>query len=82
DFRKSVPEFEITEIQLVMGEIAHTIRHLRRWMHPRRVPTPPLLKGTAFQTPFPWVKLAWKRTLLGMFTWPIMALLTAFSQMA
>jgi aldehyde dehydrogenase (NAD+) len=47
DFRKSAPEFEITEMQIVLGEIAHTIRHLRRWMRPRRVPTPPLLKGTA-----------------------------------
>jgi aldehyde dehydrogenase (NAD+) len=46
DFRKSAPEFEITEIQLVLGEIAHTIRHLRRWMAPRRVPTTPLLAGT------------------------------------
>lgn len=47
DFRKSAPEFEITEVQVVLGEIAHTIRHLRRWMRPRRVPTPPLLAGTA-----------------------------------
>lgn len=46
DFRKPAPEFEITEMQLVLGEIAHTIRHLRRWMRPRRVPTPPLLAGT------------------------------------
>ena len=47
DFRKSATEFEITEIQIVLGEIAHAIRHLRRWMRPRRVPTPPLLMGTA-----------------------------------
>ncbi|HEU4881397.1 MAG TPA: aldehyde dehydrogenase family protein [Longimicrobium sp.] len=47
DFRKSAPEFEITEMQIVLGEIAHTIKHLRRWMRPRRVPTPPLLTGTA-----------------------------------
>ena len=47
DFRKSPAEFEITEVQLVLGEIAHTIRHLRKWMRPRRVPTPPLLAGTA-----------------------------------
>lgn len=47
DFRKHAAEFEITEIQLVLGEIAHTIRHLRRWMRPRRVPTPALLAGGA-----------------------------------
>ena len=46
DFRKSPAEFEITEMQIVLGEIAHTIRHLPRWMRPRRVPTPPLLSGT------------------------------------
>jgi aldehyde dehydrogenase (NAD+) len=46
DFRKHAAEFEITEIQLVLGEIAHTIRHLRRWMRPRRVPSTPLLAGT------------------------------------
>lgn len=46
DFRKPAAEFEITEIQLVLGEIAHTIKHLRRWMAPRRVPTTPLLAGT------------------------------------
>jgi aldehyde dehydrogenase (NAD+) len=46
DFRKHAAEFEVTEIQLVLGEIAHTIKHLRRWMAPRRVPTTPLLAGT------------------------------------
>ena len=46
DFRKSAAEFEITEMQIVLGEIGHTLRHLRRWMRPRRVPTPPLLAGT------------------------------------
>ena len=46
DFRKSAPEFEITEMQIVLGEIGHAIRHLRGWMRPRRVPTPPLLAGT------------------------------------
>lgn len=46
DFRKSAPEFEITELQLVLGEIAHATRHLRRWMRPRRVSTPALLAGT------------------------------------
>ncbi|HEX6039022.1 aldehyde dehydrogenase family protein [Longimicrobium sp.] len=46
DFRKPAPEFEITEMQLVLNEISHTIRHLRKWMRPRRVPTTPLLAGT------------------------------------
>jgi aldehyde dehydrogenase (NAD+) len=46
DFHKHAAEFEITEVQLVLGEIAHAVRHLRRWMRPRRVPTTPLLAGT------------------------------------
>jgi aldehyde dehydrogenase (NAD+) len=45
DFRKHAAEFEITEVQLVLAEIAHTRRHLRRWMRPRRVSTPALLAG-------------------------------------
>src|SRR5687768_16647285 len=46
DFRKHAAEFEITEVQVVLGELGHTIRHLRRWMRPRRVSTPLLLTGT------------------------------------
>jgi aldehyde dehydrogenase (NAD+) len=46
DFRKHAAEFEVTEVQLVLGEIAHTIKHLEKWMRPRRVPTTPLLAGT------------------------------------
>ena len=45
DFRKPGPEFEITELQVVLGELAHTIRRLPKWMRPRRVPTPVLLTG-------------------------------------
>ncbi|HEY0024107.1 MAG TPA: aldehyde dehydrogenase family protein [Longimicrobium sp.] len=45
DFRKNPAEFEITEVQLVLAEIAHATRHLKRWMKPRRVPTPALLAG-------------------------------------
>ncbi|HEX2077598.1 MAG TPA: aldehyde dehydrogenase family protein [Longimicrobium sp.] len=52
DFRKSAPEFEVTEMQIVLGEIGHTIRHLRAWMRPRRVPTPPLLTGTTGRVRF------------------------------
>ena len=45
DFGKSEAEFEVTEVQPVLGEIAHAIRHLPRWMRPRRVPGTPLLLG-------------------------------------
>ena len=52
DFRKSGPEFEVTEMQIVLGEIGHAIRHLRGWMRPRRVPTPALLTGTTGRVRF------------------------------
>ncbi len=39
DVRKGAPEFEVSAVQIVLGEIAHTIRHLRRWMRTRRVPS-------------------------------------------
>ena len=40
DFNK--PELEIveTETALVLSELKHTIRHLRRWARPKRVQTP------------------------------------------
>lgn len=46
DFRKPAAEFEITEMQLVLNEIAHATKHLRKWMRLRRVRGTPLLAGT------------------------------------
>lgn len=46
DFRKHPAELEVTELQPVLTEIAHTIRHLPRWMRARRVPGTALLAGT------------------------------------
>lgn len=46
DFRKHPAELEVTELQPVLTEIGHTIRHLPRWMRPRRVPGTALLAGT------------------------------------
>ena len=46
DFGKHPVETEVTELQPVLVELAHTIRHLARWMRPRRVGTPLLLAGT------------------------------------
>ncbi len=37
DFRKPASEVDITEIYVVLSEIRHTIRHLKRWMKPQRV---------------------------------------------
>lgn len=46
DFRKPAAEVDLTELQPVLGEINHTIKHLKSWMQPMKVPTPPQLLGT------------------------------------
>ena len=38
DFRKPVAEADLWEIVVVIKEIRYTIRHLRRWMKPKRIP--------------------------------------------
>jgi aldehyde dehydrogenase (NAD+) len=40
DLGKSAEEFWLTEMGLVVSEIDHTLRHLRRWLSPRRVSVP------------------------------------------
>ena len=46
DYRKPAPEVDLSELYPVVGEAKHAIRHLRRWMKPRRVPTPLALLGS------------------------------------
>ncbi|SEU28287.1 aldehyde dehydrogenase family protein [Stigmatella erecta] len=46
DFRKPGMEVDLSEVQAVMGELNHTVKHLKAWMKPQRVGTPPLLAGT------------------------------------
>jgi aldehyde dehydrogenase (NAD+) len=43
DLRKHPDETLLTEINLVVAEIDHVVRHLRRWLRPRAVATPLLL---------------------------------------
>jgi aldehyde dehydrogenase (NAD+) len=40
DLAKSPTESQMSEIGVVMGEIDNTIRHLRRWLRPKRVSVP------------------------------------------
>ena len=40
DLHKSPQEAILTELSIVRGEIRNHLRHLRRWMRPRRVSTP------------------------------------------
>jgi len=46
DFRKPAAEVETTEVLMVLSELDHTIKHLAKWMKPRKVGTPVLLTGT------------------------------------
>ncbi|HEX8822339.1 MAG TPA: aldehyde dehydrogenase family protein [Archangium sp.] len=47
DFRKPASEVETSELLMVLSELTHTIRHLEKWMKPRKVGTPMLLTGTS-----------------------------------
>ena len=46
DYQKPAPEVDMSEIYPVVSEARHAIRHLRRWMRPRRVATPLALFGS------------------------------------
>ncbi len=46
DYRKPAAEVDLSEIYPVVCEARHAIRHLRRWMKPRRVGTPLALFGS------------------------------------
>ncbi|RMF31203.1 MAG: aldehyde dehydrogenase family protein [Bacteroidetes bacterium] len=46
DLRKPALEFDLTEIHVLVEEIRHVRRHLRRWMRPQPVPTPLTLFGS------------------------------------
>jgi len=47
DFRKPPDEVDLTELYPVISELKEALRHLSRWMKPRRVPTPISLFGSA-----------------------------------
>ncbi|GAB1692359.1 aldehyde dehydrogenase family protein [Krasilnikovia sp. M28-CT-15] len=48
DLHKSPAQAQLTELNVVVAEINHTLRHLRRWARPKRGPVPlTLLPGRA-----------------------------------
>lgn len=47
DLRKSKEETKLTEIFAVTSELKHSIRKLRKWMHPERVGTPLAFFGSS-----------------------------------
>ena len=46
DLHKSAQEAYITEISIVLEEIDYHLRHMERWISPRRVPTPLFMFGS------------------------------------
>ena len=46
DYRKPAAEVDLSEIYPVVGEAKHAIRHLAKWMRPRRVAAPLALFGS------------------------------------
>lgn len=46
DYRKNPAETDITEIFPTVADINHTIKHLKKWMKPKKVGTPLVLFGT------------------------------------
>ncbi|MGG7508674.1 aldehyde dehydrogenase family protein [Plantibacter sp. YIM 135249] len=54
DLAKNGTETQLTEIGLIVGELDHTLRHLRGWLRPSRVPVPlALAPATAKVVPEP-----------------------------
>lgn len=47
DFRKPIPESELTEIHTAIDEINFAVKKLRRWMKPKKVKTPLVLLGSS-----------------------------------
>jgi aldehyde dehydrogenase (NAD+) len=47
DFKKSKTETAISELGVVLGELRHTIKHLRTWMQTQSVSTPLTLFGSS-----------------------------------
>jgi aldehyde dehydrogenase (NAD+) len=46
DFKKPFAESELTEIHTVIDEINFAVKKLKKWMRPKRVPTPLVLFGS------------------------------------
>jgi aldehyde dehydrogenase (NAD+) len=52
DFKKSSAEADLGEIFGVLASITHTIKHLKQWMKPKRVPTPLNMIGSSSKVYF------------------------------
>jgi len=64
DFHKSEVEVDLSEIKIVLNEIDHATRHLKKWMKPKKVPTPLTFLGTKS-----WIKFEPKGVSLILAPW-------------
>ncbi|GAB3289857.1 aldehyde dehydrogenase family protein [Hymenobacter humi] len=64
DFRKPAAETDMTEIWTSLVELKHTMKHLKKWMAPRRVGTSVALLGTRS-----WVQVEPKGVVLIISPW-------------
>ncbi|MBN2384719.1 aldehyde dehydrogenase [bacterium] len=72
DLGKSALEAYAAELSLVLMELDHALRYLHRWMRPKRVRTPLILKpGSSFIRPEPLGSVL----ILGPWNYPVMLLL-------
>ncbi|MDQ6419478.1 aldehyde dehydrogenase [Paenibacillus sp. LHD-117] len=72
DLRKSETESYATEIGLVLGSITYMLKHLRKWMKPRKAKTPmPLLGSKSYTVPEPYGTVL----IVGPFNYPVQLVL-------
>ncbi len=64
DFRKAPPETRLTEIYMIISEINHALKNLKRWMEPEKVRTPLSLIGSRS-----WIKYVPKGVCLIISPW-------------
>jgi aldehyde dehydrogenase (NAD+) len=64
DYRKPTAEVDLGELAGLMSELRYTIKHLKQWMKPQRVPTPLSMVGTTG-----WLKYEPKGVVLVIAPW-------------
>jgi aldehyde dehydrogenase (NAD+) len=66
DLKKSTEESWVTEVGFLIAELNHTLKHLRQWMEPERVPTNLLnfpSKSVVYREPLGIVLIYWSMEL-------------------
>ncbi len=73
DLGKSDQEGWVSEVGFVISDINHTLKHLNKWVKPRKVPTPLVTQlGTSYQLPEP----LGTTLIIGAWNYPLMLVLS------